>query len=108
MKQYIHKEIGIEVRAISGYYSYVEELRLDFRGRQVLSAVGIGVVDNSCCGVGGCYFIEVPGYVIPGERRTDANGNLVSEVDPIENEEDRKAIKAELNKLYPNTQVNFT
>jgi hypothetical protein len=108
MKQYIHKEIGKEVRAISGYYSYVEEIQLDFRGRQVLSAVGIGVVDNSCCGVGGCYFIEVPGYIISGEHRTDMNGNMISEVDPIESDEERKAIKAELSKLYPSAQVNFT
>jgi hypothetical protein len=107
MKQYIHKEMEKEVRSISGYYSYVEELRLDFNGRQVLCTVGIGVVDNSCCGTGGCYFIEVPGYTMPGESLTDADGNVVSEVAAIETEEERKGIRAELNKLYPHAQVNF-
>ena len=80
---------------------------MDFHGRQILYALGVGVVDNSCCGQGGCYFIEVPGYVIAEKTGTDAEGRTISEIDTVENEEERKGIKAELNKLYPHTQVNF-
>jgi hypothetical protein len=106
-KQYIHNEIGKEFRSIAGYYSYVEEMRLDFCGRQVLCAVGSCVADNSCCGQGEFYFVEVPGYIVSGETSTSEDGRVVSEVDSIENEEEKRGIKADLNKIYPNTQVNF-
>lgn len=106
-KPYVHQEIGSEVRSISGYYSYVEEMMLEFCGREVLCIVGICVIDNSCCGQGGGYFIEVPGYIVSEKTSMNKNGHVVSEVDSICNEEEKRAIKANLNKRYPNTQISF-
>jgi len=106
-KPYVHYEMGNVVRSISGYYSYVEETTLEFCGRQVLCIVGICMIDNSCCGQGGGYFIEVPGYIVSEKTSMNKNGYIVSEVDSIDNEEEKRAIKADLNKRYPHTQVNF-
>jgi len=107
MKPYIHKEMDTEVRYISGYYNYVEELRLDMGGREVLCAVGVAILDNSCCGRGGCYFLEVPGYIVSWKKDVDKEGHAVSDVIPVESEEERKQIRMELQKLYPQAQVNF-
>jgi len=107
MKLYTHKELGKEIRFISGYYSFEEEIKLAFRGRDVLCAVAICELDNSCCGRWGCYLIEVPGFLVSEASRKDESGHLISEVEAIENAEEREGIKVELQKLYPYSQVNF-
>jgi hypothetical protein len=99
--------MGIEIRSISGYYTYLEEIRLSFGGREVLCTIGVGIVDNSCCGQGGCYFIEVPGYIASWKNSIDETGHAISNVIPAEDKEEREQIKTELQKLYPHTQVNF-
>ena len=108
MQLYTHKELGAEIISISGHFTYLEEKRLCFRGRDVLYTVGIGIIDHSCCGAGGCRFIEVPGYIVSWKTEISQNGNLISQIDPIGNEEDKKDIKAELEKLYPHSQIRFS
>jgi hypothetical protein len=108
MQSYTHKELGTEIRSISGYLTYLEERRLSFRGRDVLYIVGIGIIDNSCCGVGGCQFIEVPGYIMSWKNAVSQAGNVMSQVEPIGSEEDKKDIKAELEILYPHSQIIFS
>lgn len=107
MPSYVHKDIGKEIITISGYFTYLEEYRLCFRGRNVLCVIGVGVVDNSCCGVGGCSFIEVPGYIASWKSDVDPAGYFISIIDLIEMDEEKNGIKTALNKLYPHSQVCF-
>lgn len=107
MATYVHKEMGQDIRFISGYYEYLEELQIDFKGRQVLCLVGLAVLDNSCCGQGGCYFVEVPGYIDSWKSGKNENGAYTSEVTQIEDTEDRKILTRELQQRYPMSQVNF-
>lgn len=72
---------------------------MNFRARDILCVVGIGIVDNSCCGSGGRRFIEIPGYIASWKSETDDAGNLISKVEPINNEEEKRGIKAALDKL---------
>lgn len=104
---YLHKDTGTEERIISGYYSYLEENRLSIPGRDMLYVVGIGIVDNSCCGIGGCLFIEVLGYVVSWKSDVDREGGSVSLVDPINTDEEKEKIRKALLVLYPQAQVNF-
>ncbi len=107
MKQYVHEELGKEVRSISGGYTLIEEERLRYREREVLYVVGVAEVDNSCCGTGGCRFINVPGYVVSSKGEKDDSGLTVSEVEPITEEGERKEIKNLLDKKYPHSQIHF-
>jgi hypothetical protein len=107
MESYTHKELDKEIKTISGYFVYHEEKQFTFRGREVLYAVGFAAVDSSCCGVGGCPFIEVPGYVVSWKSGTNNAGNPISKVDPITSDEEAKEIKAALDELYPHSQINF-
>lgn len=108
MQTYIHKETEKEIKSISGYLIYLEERRLIYRGRDVLCVVGVGIVDNSCCGVGGCGFIDVAGYVVSWQSSTDEAGHLISKVDPIMSDEERSDIASVLGKLYSHVQINFS
>ncbi len=107
VRSYVHREIRKEVRSISGSLTVLDEIRLDYQGREVLCAVSVGVIDNSCCGAGGCLLIEVPGYVLSWDCRKTEAGQSVSQVVPVEDEGERREITAALNKLYPYAQIRF-
>ena len=93
MPKYVHNEIGKEVRSISGFYVYNEEQRLRLGDRYVLCIIGTCVIDNSCCGTGGFNFIKVPGYITSWKTGIDASGDAVSEVEPVQSEEEKEEIK---------------
>jgi hypothetical protein len=108
MQSYIHKETGKEIITISGFLTYFEEQRLSYGGRDILCAVGVGIIDNSCCGTGGCGFIDVVGYIVSWQSGSDEDGRLISKVDPIMSEKEKKDITTILEKLYPHFQINFS
>jgi hypothetical protein len=107
MRLYKHKEIGKEIKCIAGYYTFLEEIQLEYRGRYVLCAVGIVNVDNSCCGVGGFQFIQVPGYIACWKSDVNENDHFMSRIETIESTEEKKEITAKLEKLYPHSQINI-
>lgn len=107
MEEYIHEDLTEEVRSISGYYLYIEEEILSFKGRDVLYLAGVGVVDNSCCGAGGVPFVRVPGYVISWKDKTDAAGHAISTIEPITREADKQEIRRLLDSKHPYSQVSF-
>ena len=107
MEEYIHEDMNEEIRSISGYYQYLEEGTLSFNGRDVLYLVGVGVVDNSCCGSGSLPFVRVPGYIVSWKQGTDPAGRPISMVEPITQEPDQRAIRQLIVGMYPGSQVNF-
>ena len=107
MKQYIHEELEKEVLSISGSYTLHEEERLRYGGKDVLYIIGTAVMDTTCRGVGGCRFINIPGYVVSWKGRNNDSGLPVSEIDPITEAGERKEIKNLLDEKYPNSQINF-
>lgn len=107
MERYIHEPLEEEVRAISGGYRYVKEDILPYRDRDILCLVGVGHIDNSCCGVGGCIFIRIPGYILSW-KETTADGKPVSTVEPIVEEAEQRDIEKILQVTYPAAQVFFS
>jgi len=107
IRSYIHKEIDQQINTISGYMMYLEEIQLNFRGRNVLCVIGVGVVDNACCGIGGCTFIEVPGFVVSWKNSVDMSSRVMSEIESIKSEMDKSEIKLMLDRLYPHSQISF-
>ncbi|MBN2516286.1 MAG: hypothetical protein JXC33_09690 [Deltaproteobacteria bacterium] len=107
MTEYTHEELDKEVQFIAGNYRFIEEDRLPYKGRDIVYVVGVAVVDNSCCGTGGCRFIRVPGYVVSWKATTDGSNLPVSTIEPIKDEEERKDIKNLLDREYQHTQIFF-
>ncbi len=105
-RDYTH-ELHQEIRSISGGYTLHDEGTLEFRGRDVLYAIGDAVVDSACCGTYGCRFAYVPGYVIDWKYQTDDNGLPVSRVEPVRDQQEREILIGVLQEKLGVTQVQF-
>jgi hypothetical protein len=107
MDEYIHPELNKEVEFFGGSYSFVEEGKLNYQGKEVFYLLGIAGVESSCCGTGGCAFIKVPGYVLAW-KKGNKSGHLISEVERILSEESQTAIRKILQEKYPEfRQIEF-
>ena len=80
---------------------------LEMDGQEVLYVVGNAIVDSSCCGVGGCRYALVPGYVREFKTRQDKHGLWVSEVEPIVDKATRQEISRVLKEKEMVQQVQF-
>jgi len=105
-KEYVH-DIKREVRSISGWYELEKEVILEVDDQKVLFTVGTGVVDSSCCGVGGCRFAVVPGYIVKLKDRRNDSGLWISEVNPVTDEEAQSKIKRLIEEKEIVQQVQF-
>jgi hypothetical protein len=91
--EYIHRPLNAEVTAIGGYYRLVKEARLKHGGREILYLVGHAAFETTCCGVGGCVYAIVPGYILDWKRDSDPEGLPISEVEPVDRPSDQDAIR---------------
>jgi hypothetical protein len=105
-KQYVH-ELNKEVRSIAGWYELCKEERIGHRGKEFLYLVGNGVVDSSCCGVGGCRYAIVPGSVVSWKSETNEEGLTTSVVEPVRDEGLRNELREIVSKREGVTQVQF-
>lgn len=107
LQDFIHPELGQEITAIGGHYVFNSEQRLRFDGRQVLYLVGYAVVDTSCCGVGGCAYAMVPGYVRAWKYKKNESNEPVSQIEPVSDADDQVAISQLIQKKEGVQQVTF-
>jgi hypothetical protein len=91
--RYVHRPIGEEVRAIGGTYTLEKEIKLLHADREVLVVLGHAFIDSSCCGVAGCRYAFVPGYLRGWRDRKSEDGLPVSTVEPIRDQTERRAIE---------------
>ncbi|MBN1661589.1 MAG: hypothetical protein JXA93_24560 [Anaerolineae bacterium] len=107
VQEYIHQPLGQEVAAIGGYYVLVKEGRLVFEGREVLYLVGHAAFDATCCGVGGCAYALVPGFVLRWKEKTNQDGLGVSGIEPIRDQRAQHEIERLIQKQEIVPQVVF-
>jgi hypothetical protein len=93
INEYVHQELNQEIVAIGGYYELVKEARMLFSGRSVLVLLGHAAFETSCCGVGGCAYALVPGFIVNWKRDTNAKGESVSQVERICDETVQKEVR---------------
>jgi hypothetical protein len=106
IREYTH-ELNKEIRSISGGYELDMEGKFEIDGKVVLYVVGNAIVDSSCCGVGGCRYALVPGYVRGFKTRQDEQGLWISEVEPIVDTKIRQKITRVLKEKEIVQQVQF-
>ncbi len=107
LQDFIHPELGQEITAIGGHYVFNNEQRLSFNNCDVLYLVGYAVVDTSCCGIGGCAYAMVPGYVRRWKYKKNETDEHVSEVEPVKEADDQAAISRLIRKKESVQQVTF-
>jgi hypothetical protein len=107
MREFIHPVLGEPVAAVGGHYVFTTEVRMPFRGRELLYHVGYAVVDTACCGAGGAVFASVAGFVGAWHSARSADGAPVSRVLPVED----GALQVEIRRMVKARervhQVNF-
>lgn len=106
-RTYTHPVLDEEIEAIGGHYVVQREERMEVGGREVVYQVGYAIVDSSCCGVGGCGYATVPGYIVKWKHKKDENGQEISEVEPVALPTEREEIKKRILKVEQVNQVNF-
>ncbi len=106
-REYTHSKLNEEVYSIAGYYIPQKEVRLKYNNRDVLYVVGLGVIESSCCGVGGCRYALVPGYLINWQNKTNGDGLPVSDMELISDEETRRDITRIIKAEENITQIEF-
>lgn len=94
MTEYIHQELNQEITAISGEYILVKEVRLPFEGREILYIVGHSAFDSTCCGVSGCAYALVPGFIIEWRAKHNSAGLPISWIEPIHSQIVQKQIRS--------------
>ena len=106
-KEYTHVDLNEEVESISGHYTLEAENVLKHNGKDVLYLIGHAVMDSSCCGVGGCRYALVPGYLVEWKNKQDDAGNSISEVEPISDEETKSKIQSMIREAETVQQIQF-
>lgn len=106
-RDFLHPELGREVTAIGGHYVFGKEIRLPYKGREILYFVGYAVLDSTCCGVGGCAYVFVPGFIKQWKYRKDDNDGSVSRIEPIRNHTVQKEVRNLIQNKEMVFQVNF-
>jgi len=107
MTEYTHIPLNEEVRSIGGYYTLEKEVRLPFNGREILYVVGMGMVDTSCCGVTGCRYAIIPGYILHWKVRSNKDHLAVSDVEPIRDVDIKEQLQAHIKKTELVQHVEF-
>jgi hypothetical protein len=107
IQDFIHPRLGQEITAIGGHYVFNSERRLSFGGRDILYLVGYAVVDTSCCGVGGCAYAMVPGYVRAWKYKQNETNEPVSQIEAVCDIDDQVAIRQLIQKKETVQQVTF-
>ena len=107
LQDFIHPNLGQEITAIGGHYVFNKEGRISFNAREVLYLVGYAVVNTSCCGVGGCAYALVPGFINDWKYKKDINGLFVSQIKPIRNTTEQREIRRLIQKKEMIQQVTF-
>ena len=107
VKQYVHQELNQEITAIGGHYILVKEMRLPYQGRELLYLVGHAAFDSTCCGVGGCAYALVPGFVLEWKVQANADGLAVSQVEPIHDQALQEQLEGYLRRREVVHQVRF-
>jgi hypothetical protein len=93
MSKHIHQELNEEITAIGGAYTLVKEVRLPFEGREILYIVGHAAFDSTCCGVSGCAYALVPGFILDWKANYNTNGLPVSQVESVQTEAAQASIR---------------
>jgi hypothetical protein len=106
-QDFVHPELGREVTAIGGHYVFGKEIRLPYNGRELLYFVGYAVLDSTCCGVGGCAYILVAGFIRQWKYKKNQDDRVISKMDPIRDLAVQKDVRGLIQKKEMVFQVTF-
>jgi len=109
--EYVHLPLNEDVEAFAGYYTPEQEVRLPFRGREVLYVTGHIVVESTCqgdtCSPQNYWYGLAQGFVVRWQYRQNESGLPVSEVEPIADPATRKEVEEIILRTEAVSRVDF-
>ncbi|MBN2238923.1 MAG: hypothetical protein JW712_04040 [Dehalococcoidales bacterium] len=104
-RDYIHNEPGSNIPfGMAGFYTPLEETRLEYKGREVLYITGTVTMEAPCCKMKPDWvYVMVPGYITQPNYRESEAGEKVSQVEPVKD----KAERAELTRMITGKEGNI-
>lgn len=81
---FMHPNLGQEITAIGGHYVFTSENRIPYGNRELLYYIGYAVLNSSCCGVGGCAYAFVPGFIRQWKYKKSGVDIPISKIEPIQ------------------------
>jgi hypothetical protein len=104
---YTHPKLGQEICAIGGHYVFTYERRIPYNGREILYFVGYAVLNSTCCGVGGCAYVLVPGFIQEWKYKKSSDDASVSQIEPISDFKVQQEIRRLIQRKEIFHQVTF-
>jgi hypothetical protein len=105
--RYVPEDLGCEVAAPSGYYQPLEEAFLGLSGKRLLYILGTACIDASCCGTSSWQYLRVEGFVVENDSPQSKGDADYVEVDTIEDDADKAAIRELLLGKHPGARIEF-
>lgn len=105
--EFPHPKLNEPVSAIGGEYLLEREHTAHVEAGDVLYFTGFFCLDRSCCGVGGCAYVLVPGIIVDLKYKTEEDGQPVSRVRPVRDARTRQRIVEIVKKADPLRRVTF-
>jgi hypothetical protein len=86
--KYTHIPLNQDVEAFAGYYTPEKEVRMEYKGKEVVYVTGHIVVETTCalghsCSPANYWYATVPGYIINWQTETNKDNLPVTEIEPI-------------------------
>ena len=94
--KYTHLKLNEDIDALAGHYTPRKEVKLPYKGREVLYTVSDTVVDSSCCGEADFCGALVPGYIIKWQSAKNKDGLYLSEIEPITDKTEKSSIRKKI------------
>lgn len=104
---YEPEEFGTEVVAPSGYYVPIGQEITEWHGRRLLYVVGDYYIEASCCGVGSGNYLRVEGYVVGDEVPETGGASGRVEIETVEDDGEKAAIRGLLSEKHPGATIEF-
>lgn len=101
MVEYTHLELNKEYHSISGFYILDKENFIKYRDREVFYVTGQANAESSCCGSGNWKYVLVPGYVVSWQNKKNTAGQIISQIEIIDDPEDKDKIRKIIHDIEP-------
>jgi len=106
--KYEHGPLNESIVAIGGSFQITEEKRFIHRDKEILYLLALAHVDNACCGSWGCGYALVKGYIKNWKLKEIEDDYAVTEFVPVEDPDEKEAIRKRIMSEEMVQQVVFT
>ena len=104
---FTHPTLDDPVTAIGGHYVMTGEQQIEYQDERLLVFTGHAIFDTTCCGLGGCAYVLVAGFLKGYRCARDDAGRWMSKVRPVADGRLQTRVQAVVSARLAVQQVQF-